>query len=368
MTAVPFVDFSSMHAGLRDDFLAQAADLVDTGAFTNGPQVATFEAAFADYCRARHCVGVASGLDALRLGLIAAGVGPGDEVIVPAHTFVATAEAVSQAGATPVFADVDETACLDPAAAEAAITPRTKAILAVHLYGQLADMRALGDVAERHGLQLHEDAAQAHGAERDGIRAGELGLTAGFSFYPGKNLGAFGDAGALTTTDPEIAERVVWLREHGQRAKYDHAIEGWTSRLDTLQAIVLALKLRRLDEWNVQRRAAAARYDECLTDVELPVVATESDPVWHLYAVRTPNPDVLASHLREHGIATGRHYPVPLHLTGAYARLGYAEGEFPCAERWAAQELSLPIFPGITDEQIHRVAAAIGAYRPAAAA
>jgi dTDP-4-amino-4,6-dideoxygalactose transaminase len=361
--AVPFLDLAPSHEGLKADLLAAISDLIDTGAFTNGPAVGEFERAFAEYCGTDYCVGTASGLDALRLALLAAPLEPGDEVVVPAMTFVATLEAVTQAGARPVIADVRaDDYGLDPAAAEAAITPRTRFLLPVHLYGHLADMHGLRAVAERHDLAILEDACQAHGAERDGLRAGAAGDVAAFSFYPGKNLGAFGDAGAVVTDDERLAERIRALREHGQRAKYLHDVEGYTSRLDTIQALVLLEKLPLLDEWNDERRAAAELYSAALEDVgdlRLPAVDDGSEPVWHLYVVRTKRREALAAFLAERGIATGRHYPDPPHLTLAYARLGYRLGDFPVAERLADEALSLPIFPGITEWQLETVVDAI---------
>jgi dTDP-4-amino-4,6-dideoxygalactose transaminase len=311
-------------------------------------------------------VGLASGLDALRLALLASGLEPGDEVIVPAATFVATLESVTQAGGVPVVVDVAESDyCLDPAAAAAALGDRTRALMPVHLYGQLSDMAALQTVAADNGLLLVEDACQAHGAVREGIRAGTAGTAAAFSFYPGKNLGAAGDAGALVTGDPELAKTVRALREHGQTAKYVHALEGWTARLDTIQALVLGHKLPLLDGWNEERRAAARHYHEALRgvgDLRLPPVPRGSDPVWHLYVVRTADPEALATFLRGRGIATGRHYPEPVHLTEAYASLGYRPGQFPVAERLARECLSLPIFPGITEPQLEAVVAGVRSF------
>ncbi len=356
---VPFVDFGHMHAELKEPLLAEFADLIDSGAFINGPAVREFEARFAEYSRADHCVGMASGLDALRLSLLAAGVGPGDEVVVPAQTFIATVEAVSQTGATPVLAEVSESDwCLDPAAAEGVISSRTRAVLPVHLYGQLADMEAFGRIATERGVHVIEDAAQAHGAERAGIRAGETGLAGCFSFYPGKNLGAFGDGGACTTNDAGLVDRMVALREHGQVRKYEHEYIGYTARLDSLQALVLLRKLERLDAWNEERRAAAAGLLEGLEgvgDLRLPPVAPDSSPVWHLFVVRTADPTALADHLRERGVATGRHYPTPIHLTAAYRDLGHDAGDFPIAEALAAEGLSLPIFPGMSEQQVEAV-------------
>jgi dTDP-4-amino-4,6-dideoxygalactose transaminase len=365
-TKVPFLDLRPMHAPLEEAILRDLAEVIEAGAFVNGPQVAAFERQFAEYCGTEHCVGLASGLDALRLALLAAELEPGGEVIVPANTFVATLEAVTQAGLVPVPADALESDYnLDPKAVEAAVGERTVAIVAVHLYGQLADLRSLGQLAERQGLALVEDAAQAHGARRDGLRAGTVGVASGFSFYPGKNLGAMGDAGALTTDDPEVAASVRALREHGQRQKYVHEREGWTARLDTFQAVVLAHKLPHLDRWNDERRRAAGWYADALAgtgDLTLPPVAPGSDPVWHLYVVRTGDPESLGEHLRSEGIGVGRHYPTPVHLSPAYAHLGYRPGAFPIAESIARECLSLPIYPGITEAQVGRVADAIAAY------
>jgi dTDP-4-amino-4,6-dideoxygalactose transaminase len=363
---VPFVDLGRSHRPIQEELLEALRELVESGAFVNGPQVARFEGAFAAYCGTDDAVGLASGLDALRLGLLAAGIERGDEVVVPAHTFVATLEAVTQAGGTPVLADVGELDYnLDPDAAAAAATERTRFLLPVHLYGQMADMRALGALAERLGLIVLEDACQAHGAEREGLRAGAAGLAGAFSFYPAKNLGAMGDAGALSTSDAELAEAVRALREHGQRAKYVHDVEGYTARLDTMQAIVLELKLRLLDGWNEERRSAARFLGDALAgvgDLVLPAVAPGSEPVWHLYVVRTADPEGLAGFLRERGIATGRHYPVPVHLAPAYAHLGHRPGAFPVAERVAAEGLSLPLFPGITETELSAVADAVRAF------
>jgi dTDP-4-amino-4,6-dideoxygalactose transaminase len=360
---VPFLDLQPSHAPLKEGLLAEISSLIDSNAFINGPQVAEFERAFAAYCETALCIGVASGLDALRLALLAGSIEPGDEVIVPANTFVATLEAVTQAGGRPVVVDVTEHDYnLDADAVAAAITPRTRFLLPVHLYGQMADMRALRDVASQHGLQVIEDACQAHGASRDGLRAGSVGLAAAFSFYPGKNLGAFGDAGALVTDDEELAASVRALREHGQRSKYQHDLEGYTARLDTIQALVLRRKLMFLDLWNEQRREVARFYDEALDgvgDLRLHPVAPDSQPVWHLYEVRTADPDAFAGFLRERGIATGRHYPEPVHLTRAYAELGYGRGDFPVAEALAAELVSLPIFPGMTEQQLESVAGGI---------
>lgn len=358
--SISFFDPGQSFIGLREKLLAEISDLIDSGAFTNGPHVGAFEAAFAHYCGTKECVGVASGLDALRLGLLAAGIEPGDEVIVPANTFVATLEGVAQAGGFPVVVDARESDYnLDPEAVEAAITLRTRFIAPVHLYGQMADMRALLEIAERHGLAIVEDACQAHGAERDGLRAGATGLLGAFSFYPSKNLAAMGDAGALVTDDESLAAEVRALREHGQRQKHHHDREGYTARLDTIQALVLLHKLPLLDGWNDERRTCARLYLDALAgvgDLRLPPIADGSNPVWHVFVVRTREPELLAEFLRQRGIGTGRHYPQPVHLSGAYAHLRYGPGSFPIAESLAREVLSLPFFPGMSEEQVAAVA------------
>jgi len=363
---LPFVDLSHVNAEVQRDVLADIAAIVATGEFTNGPHVERFEREFAGHCGARECVGTASGLDALRLGLIAAGVGPGDEVIVPAQTFIATFEAVTQAGATPVVVDVGEADYnLDPAAAAAAAGPRTRCILPVHLFGQMADMRRLGDLARRGGLQVVEDACQAHGATRDGLRPGEAAAAAAYSFYPTKNLGAFGDAGALVTADAALAATARSLRQHGERDGHVSERIGYTARLDTLQAAVLLRKLPLLAGWNERRRRAAAAYTEALAgagDIRPLPVPAGSAPVWHLYPVRTAHAGGLRAFLAERGIQTGRHYPEAPHLSAAYAGLGHRPGAFPVAESLAAELVSLPIFPGITDRQVEWVAGSIRAY------
>ena len=363
---LPLVDLSHTNAAVQHEVLADVAALMASGELTNGPHVARFERAFSVYCGARECAGVASGLDALRLALIASGVGPGDEVIVPAQTFVATYEAVSQAGATPVAADVSESDYnLDSDAAAAATGPSTRCIVPVHLFGQMADMRRIAELARRTGLAVVEDACQAHGAARDGVRPGEVAVAAAFSFYPTKNLGALGDGGALVTGDAELAATARTLRQHGERERYVSERIGYTARLDTLQAAVLLRKLPLLDGWNVQRREAAAAYTAALAGVgdlrPLPVPAG-SRPVWHLYPVRTAYADGLVAFLAERGIATGRHYRQPPPLSPAYAGLGHRPGAFPVAETLAAELVSLPIFPGISDRQVEWVADSIRAY------
>jgi len=363
---VPFVDLIFVTRPIRDDVLRDLAQLMDRGAFVNGSPVSDFESAFAAAVERGHCIGLASGLDALRLALAAIEIGAGDEVIVPAMTFVATFEAVAQVGATPVPVDVrGDDAGIDVDAAAAAITPRTRAILPVHLYGQMADMRGLRTVAERHELLLLEDAAQAHGASRDGLGAGSAGDAAAFSFYPSKNLGAMGDAGALVTDDEALARRVRALREHGETSKYRSEFVGWTARLDAMQAVVLTHKLPFLDAWNEQRRQAALVYEETLAgvgDLQLPTEVSGAHHVWHLYTVRTADPEALATSLRARGVASGRHYPEPPHLSGAFSGLGYVEGSFPIAESIGRETLSLPIYPGITNRQIEHVTDGIRAF------
>jgi dTDP-4-amino-4,6-dideoxygalactose transaminase len=365
-TSVPFLDLAPSHQPLKDQIVDDIATLIDSGSFTNGPAVGRFETAFAAFCGVDACVGVASGLDGLRLALAGLGIGPGDEVVVPAATFIATFEAVTQVGACPVPAEIDECSyTLDPDAAEAAITARTRALLPVHLYGQLADMSRLSTTARLRSLALLEDACQAHGAERDGVRAGAMGTAAAFSFYPGKNLGAFGDAGAVVTNDPELAARIRVLREHGQRQKYEHYVVGYTARLDTIQALVLLRKLPHLPAWNDERRAAARFYSEALEgvgDLVLPAVASGSEPVWHLYVIRTTERDDLAARLRSRDIGVGLHYPQPVHLSPAYASLGYRRGSFPVTEQLSRETLSLPLFPGISEEHLSAVTEAVRGY------
>jgi dTDP-4-amino-4,6-dideoxygalactose transaminase len=364
--SVPFLDLGPSHRSVKDELLEDFARLIDSNAFTNGPAVGQFEEAFAAFCGVRDCIGVASGLDALRLAFLASDIGPGDEVIVPASTFIATFEAVSQSGATPVPAEVDERDyTIDPSAAANAVTSRTRAIMPVHLYGQSADMVRLQQVSRSASLLLVEDACQAHGARRDGISAGSSGDAAAFSFYPGKNLGAFGDAGALVTNDSSLAGRIRALREHGQRRKYEHDLIGYTARLDTIQALVLLRKLPHVNDWNAARRRAAAYYTDALADVGdliLPFVPEGSEPVWHLYVVRTRARDGLLEALRERQIGAGLHYPQPIHLSPAYAALGYRRGSFPITEQLSETALSLPMFPGISEAQLEAVVRTVRAF------
>jgi dTDP-4-amino-4,6-dideoxygalactose transaminase len=365
-TAVPFVDLVPTTEAVRAEFLDRVVGLLDRGAFVNGPEVERFEKEFAAYCGVRCCVGTGSGLDALRLGLLAAGIRPGDEVIVPAQTFIATFEAVTQAGGTPIVVDVAESDYnLDVAAVEAAVGSRTRFLLPVHLYGQLSDMTSLRKIASDHSLFVLEDACQAHGAVRDGLAAGKAGDAAAFSFYPTKNLGAFGDAGALVTDHEDLARLTRALRQHGEVSKYRSVQPGYTARLDALQALALTLKLPYLDAWTADRKLAAGFYSRALEDVGdlvLPPVPAGSDPAWHLYVVRTGAPEALATFLRARGIATGRHYPEIPTASAAYSGLGFGDGAFPVAESLAREGLSLPIFAGISQAQLERVVAAIVEY------
>lgn len=362
---VPLVDLAAQYAAIHPEVDQAIQAVLDATDFIMGPAVKQFETDFAAYCGAGYCVGVASGTAALELVLRAVGVGPGHEVITVAHTFIATAEAISAVGAGPVFVDIDPcTYNMDPSRLAAAITPATRAIVPVHIYGQPADMDGIRAVAAAHKLVVIEDAAQAHGAIWNGIAAGGLGDAACFSFYPGKNLGAYGDAGAVVTNDAAIAEQVRLLRNHGRRSKYLHEVKGYGERLDTLQAAVLAAKLPHLPAWTAARRRLAARYDELLADlpVERPVVATAAEPVWHLYVLRYGQRDALLEHLNRNGIGAGVHYPVPLHLQPAYADLGYQPGALPVTETVAMTCLSLPIYPEMTDAQQDRVVAVIRSF------
>ncbi len=359
MTA--FLDLQRINARDRDALRAAFDRVLDSGRYVLGPEVEAFEAEFAAYCGARHCVGVANGLEALRLVLQAWGVGAGDEVIVPSNTFIATWLAVSQTGATPVPVEPDvETFNIDPTRLTAAITPRTRAIIAVHLYGRVADVATIRRVAAQHGLRVLEDAAQAHGASQGHRRAGALGEAAAFSFYPGKNLGALGDGGAVTTDDDALAERVRLQRNYGSRVKYQHPIAGTNARLDELQAALLRVKLPRLESDNAQRRALARAYHAELHDVQgLRRPLPDDDGAWHLYVVRHAQRDALAAHLRTHGIDTLVHYPLAPHRQPAYAALGWGEGAFPLAEQLQREVLSLPMDPTMTSGDVEHVAAAI---------
>lgn len=358
--SVPLVDLAAQHRPIRAELLAAIEQVIDSGNFAGGPVVAEFEAEFAAFCQVRHAVGVGSGTDALWLALVALGIGAGDEVITVSATFMATAEAISWCGARPVFVDIDETTfTMDPAQIERAITRRTKAIIPVHLYGQMADMDPILEIARRHGLSVVEDACQAHGAEYKGRCAGSMGDAGCFSFYPGKNLGALGEAGAVTTNDRAVAERLKVLRDHGQVAKYCHTAVGWNGRMDGIQAAALRIKLRGLAAGNAARRRHAQRYAELLGDCEavsIPVTGEDRLPVHHVYAVRVPARDQVRTTLQGRGIGCGTHYPTPVHLQPAYAHLGYRRGALPVTERCADEVLSLPMFPELQPDQIEIVA------------
>lgn len=365
VSTIPLVDLAAQHAAVAQDVAAGWEEVLREAAFIGGAPVAAFEQEFAASLAAGHCVAVANGTDALEIALRALGVGPGDECIMPANTFVATAEAVCRAGAKPVLVDCadDDTFLIDTDAVEAAATERTRAIIPVHLYGQTAAVERLWPLADRIGAWIVEDAAQAQGARRNGICAGCLGHAAGTSFYPGKNLGAYGDAGAVLTGSDQLAARMRMIRDHGSVRKYEHEVIGVNSRLDSLQAVVLSAKLRRLAAWNTARREAAARYDTLLEDVRRvirPQALMGNEHVWHLYVVRVPDRDRVIKELHAAGIGAGIHYPVPIHLTPAFSGLGYP-GSFPSAERAADQILSLPLYPEITPAQQERVVSILAA-------
>lgn len=361
---IPFVNLKAQYETLKDEVAEAIRGILDSAQFIGGEALASFERDFAAYCQVRHARGVANGTDALHLALRAFGIGHGDEVITTAHTFIATAAAIVATGARPVFVDIDPDTCtIDPRMIERALTDRTKAIVPVHLFGQPADMDPIKDIARRRGLYVIEDAAQAHGAEYQGVRTGALGDVACFSFYPGKNLGAYGDGGAITTNNAAIAERIERLRDHGRTNHYSHAEIGFNSRLDALQAAILQVKLRRLDEWNANRRRAAEWYAAELAQsgIRTPFVRKGSTHVYHLYVIATNERDAIRNKLNEAGVATGIHYPVPLHLQPALVHLGYRQGDLPYCEAMAAQSLSLPMFPELTRDQVRRIAAIVRA-------
>lgn len=355
---IPLVNLKAQHDAIRPELDAALAHVLDTSQFILGSEVAAFEEAFAAYCRAPHAVGVSTGTSALHLALLAAGIGAGDEVVTVPFTFAASVAAIEFAGARPVFVDVEPKTCtIDVTRIEAAITPRTKAILPVHLYGQPADMDPILDIASRRGLVVIEDAAQAVGAEYRGRRAGSLGHLACFSFYPSKNLGACGEGGAVTTSDPAYARRLRMLRNWGQETKYEHLIRGNNLRLQGFQGAILRVKLRYLEEWTEARRRHAKRYDALLTDAGIPVPHVRPDVrhVYHLYTVRVAERDAVREELRRRGVETGVHYPIPVHLQPAYADLGYGPGDFPESERAGREVLSLPMFAELSDDQVRTV-------------
>ena len=362
---IPFADFTPMHRELRDTMMNTFAEVYDAGWFIGGKYCREFEKEFAEYCNVPYCIGCGNGLDALHLILEASGIGAGDEVIVPAQTFIATALAVTYAGAIPVFVDIEtEYYCMDPEKLEAAITPNTRAIIIVHLYGQVGRFEEIKAIADKHGLMLIEDAAQAHGATYKGRPAGSLGDAAGFSFYPGKNLGALGDAGAVCTFSPEIANRVRALANYGSHTKYVHEYRGFNSRLDEIQSAWLCVKLQHMDKWHRDRERIAQRYLLGISNpaVKLPRLNHDAKHAWHLFAVLVENRELFEAHLDSHGIGHQTHYPFAMHMHQAYRDLGYSEGDFPVAEMNAAQEVSLPIYYGMSDEQIGYVIDVVNTY------
>jgi dTDP-4-amino-4,6-dideoxygalactose transaminase len=391
---VPFVDLVSLHKDLESELLQVCKRVIETAGFIGGPEVEGFEREFAEYCDTKYCVGVNSGTDALRFALIAAGIRPGDIVITVPNTFIATTEAISQAGALPDFVDIDEstfnmdtaelknyleTRCKFDAATDRYIHKATgrpvTAVVPVHLYGQMADMDAIGEIAQQYKLTIIEDACQAHGAQyfskkqNRWLTAGSVGRAAAFSFYPGKNLGACGEGGAITTNDAELAKKCAILRDHGSAKKYFHDIEGYNGRLDSIQAGMLRVKLKHLAAWNEQRRECARAYDELLGplkgSVDSPMEASYSRSVYHLYVIRTAFRNELQKHLTEAGVGTGIHYPIPLHLQAAYASMGWKAGDFPKSEAVALQILSLPVYAGLTPSQQNQVVGAIAQFATA---
>lgn len=362
---VPFLNLGRLHQPIRSQLDSAYRRVMDSGWFIMGPELETFEAEFAAYSEVKHCIGVGNGLEALHLLLRAHGIGPGDEVIVPSNTFIATWLAVSQCGAKPIPVDPDiKTHNIDPAFIKTAITQRTRAIMPVHLYGQPADMDPINELATKYGLIVIEDAAQAQGARYKGRRVGSLGDAAGTSFYPGKNLGALGDGGAVLTNDDEIASKVRRLRNYGSTVKYQHELAGYNSRLDELQAAFLRVKLSVLDAWNDRRREIASRYIRSLDGrgVSLPFVPDYADPVWHLFVIRHARRDALRDHLAQNGINTVIHYPIPPHLQACYP--AFATHHLPLAKQLATEVLSLPISPDMSEEEVGRVLEVLACYGP----
>jgi len=363
---VPFLDLKAPYVELKDELDAAYRRVMESGWYILGKEVEAFEKEFAAYCGVKYCVGIGNGLEALHLILRGYGIGPGDEVIVPANTYIATWLAVSYAGATPVPVEPDErTYNIDPTRIEEAITKRTRAIMPVHLYGQPADMDPINEIAQEHGLKVIEDAAQAHGARYKGRIAGSLGDASGFSFYPTKNLGAIGDGGAVVTNDGDLADKVRVLRNYGSRVKYQNEVKGFNSRLDELQAAFLRVKLHHLDEWNDRRRKVAAAYLNKLSgipDLVLPYVPEWADPVWHQFIIRHPQRDTLQAHLKESEIGTLIHYPIPPHLSEAYSEMGYSEGDFRITERIARTVVSLPMGLHLSNDELLFIVERVKAY------
>ena len=361
---IPYADLRAQYRAIKPEIDAAVLRVLDSTQFVLGEEVAAFEREFAAYCGTTEAVGVNSGTSALHLALLAAGVRPGDEVITVPFTFVATAAAIVYAGATPVFVDIEpETYTMAPTAIERAITPRTKAIMPVHLYGHAADMDPILDIAARRGLTVIEDAAQAHGAEYKGRRCGSMGAMAAFSFYPGKNLGAYGEGGAVVTSDPVLAQRIRVMRSWGEERRYEHSVKGSNYRMDGIQGAILRVKLRHLEAWTEARRARAADYARAFaaTGIAIPVARPACRHVYHVYAVRLAHRDATRAALQAAEIQTGVHYPIPVHLQPAHADLGYSAGDFPVSERAALQVLTLPMFPEMTTGQVQAVAAAVRA-------
>jgi len=359
---VPYLDLKAQYQSIKPEIDAAIASVLDSCQFILGPEVAGFENEFAAYCGSSECIALNSGTSALHLALLAAGVGPGDEVITAPFTFVASVAAILYTGARPVLVDIDPPSfTMDPNAIEAAITSRTKAILPVHLYGQTADMEPIMDVARRHHLVVIEDAAQAHGAKYKGRPAGSIGDIACFSFYPGKNLGAYGEGGAVTTSNSQYASTIRMLRDWGQDRKYHHELRGYNYRMDGFQGAVLRVKLRHLDRWTEARRSIVRRYNELLADSEIqtPIEMPWGRHVYHVYTIRSEDRDALHGALTSEGIQTGIHYPIPVHLQPAYADLGYGPGAFPNAEKAAAEVLSLPLYPELSSQAVQRVVEAV---------
>jgi dTDP-4-amino-4,6-dideoxygalactose transaminase len=368
---VPFVDLRTQYHSIKPEIDSAVIRLLESGQFVLGQEVAAFEQEFAGYCQAQHGIGVNSGTSALHLALLAAGIGPGDEVITVPCTFVATVAAIVYTGARPVFVDVDPgSATMDVSQIEQAITPRTKAILPVHLYGLPADMDPILQIARTHGLRVIEDAAQAHGAEYKGRRVGAIGDMGCFSFYPGKNLGAYGEGGMIVTNDAEYARTLRMLRDWGQERKYHHVLKGYNYRLEGIQGAILRVKLRHLEAWTEARRARAAQYDDLLRDsgAIIPGATPGSRHVYHVYAVRLPRRDALQQHLNGQGVQTGIHYPIPVHLQDAYADLGCTAGDFPCAEQISRETLSLPMYPELPADDVAMIADLVCRFTGAAVA
>ena len=360
---IPLVDLKSQYLSIKSEIDDAIQTVLNQTDFIGGGAIRTFEKAFAEFSGIRHVVGVANGTDAIQLVLRASGIGTGDEVITAVNIFIATSEAITAAGAKPVFVDNNPiTYTIDAAKIEEKITPKTKAIIPIHLYGQPADMKAIQQIAIKHNLIVIEDAAQAHGALCDGIKVGNFGQAATFSFYPGKNLGAYGDAGAVASNDEKLAEKVRMLANHGRLEKYEHQLEGYNSRLDTIQAAILSVKLRHLDEWVKRRQYHASHFDDLLrgrNGITSPSVRKGSTHAYHLYVVRVGNREKVRGMLKEKGIATGIHYPIPLHLQPAYKYLNYSRGDFPVAVQQAPQILSIPLYPELTDDQVEFIAGAL---------